>query len=143
MAQEDFAWIYLIFFLIIPLSRILPRMVRKWKEKNSGQIESVSPQSFESEPDSSSKPSSKMYTEDVPREMKPQSLEMLVLGELNRGVKNFNSLQKNLGIETEQLDETLQSLENQGLMKVEHKQGLMGPKIDLIPTEKGFKKFYS
>jgi DNA-binding HxlR family transcriptional regulator len=68
---------------------------------------------------------------------------MLVLGELNRGVKNFNSIQRNLGIDTEKLDETLQSLENQGLMKVQNKQGVFGPKIELIPTEKGFKKFYS
>ncbi|MFB5646827.1 MAG: winged helix-turn-helix transcriptional regulator, partial [Candidatus Nitrosomaritimum yanchengensis] len=77
------------------------------------------------------------------REMKPQSLDMLVLGELNRGVKNFNSIQRNLEIDTEKLDETLQSLENQGLMKIQNKQGIFGPKIELIPTEKGFKKFYS
>ena len=75
--------------------------------------------------------------------MKPQSLDMLVLGELNRGVKNFDAIQRNLGIDMEKLDETLESLEKQGLMKVQHKQGLFGPKIELIPTEKGFKKFYS
>ncbi|NIM25884.1 MAG: hypothetical protein GTN97_01965 [Nitrosopumilaceae archaeon] len=75
--------------------------------------------------------------------MKPQSLEMLVLGELNRGVNNFNNIQKNLGIDAEKLDETLQSLEKQGLMKVQNKQGLFGQKIELIPTEEGFKKFYS
>jgi hypothetical protein len=37
----------------------------------------------------------------------------------------------------------LKSLEDQGLMKIQNKQGLLGPKIELIPTEKGFKKFYS
>ena len=37
----------------------------------------------------------------------------------------------------------LTNLEKQGLMKVQHKQGLLGPKIELIPTEKGFKRFYS
>jgi len=68
---------------------------------------------------------------------------MLVLGELNRGIKNFNSIQKNLGIDSKPLEEALQSLENQGLMKIQHKQGLLGPKIELTPTDKGFKKFYS
>ena len=75
--------------------------------------------------------------------MKPQSLDMLILGELNRGTKNFNAIQRNLDIDSKTLEEALQSLEDQGLMEVQQKQGLTGPKIELIPTEKGFKKFYS
>ena len=39
MANEGFAWIYLVFFLVIPLSRILPRLVQKWKDKNRGTSE--------------------------------------------------------------------------------------------------------
>ncbi len=34
MAEEVFMCIYLIFFLI-PLERIIPRLVRKWKKGNS------------------------------------------------------------------------------------------------------------
>ena len=143
MAQDGFAWIYLVFFLIIPLSRILPRLVRKWKEKNQVNPEQITTQSYPSEDKAFVEPPRPEYKGDVPSRMKPQSLEMLVLGELNRGVKNFNNIQKNLGIDSEKLDDTLQSLENQGLMKVENKQGLFGSKIELIPTEKGFKKFYS
>ena len=142
MAQDGFAWIYLVFFLIIPLSRILPRVIRKWKEKNKPNQERVT-QSYQAENNNFTDSPISEYKGDIPSQMKPQSLEMLVLGELNRGVKNFNSIQKNLGIDTEKLDETLQSLENQGLMKVQHKQGVFGPKIELIPTEDGFKKFYS
>jgi hypothetical protein len=143
MAQDGFAWIYLVFFLIIPLSRIIPRLVKKWKQKNYGEPEQISQQPYQSANESTEPPSQRTHLEDIPQEMKPQSLDMLVLGELNRGVKNFNSIQRNLGIDTEKLDETLQSLENQGLMKVQNKQGVFGPKIELIPTEKGFKKFYS
>ena len=143
MAQDGFAWIYLVFFLIIPLSRIVPRLVQKWKKKNHGETEQISQQSYQSTNESTVPPPQRTYSEDIPTEMKPQSLDMLVLGELNRGVKNFNSIQRNLGIDTEKLDETLQSLENQGLMEVQNKQGIFGPKIELIPTEKGFKKFYS
>jgi hypothetical protein len=143
MAQDGFAWIYLVFFLVIPLSRIIPRLVQKWKQKNQGQTEKFAQQSYQSTNETTAPSAKREYPEDIPSEMKPQSLDMLVLGELNRGVKNFNSIQRNLGIDTEKLDETLQSLENQGLMEVQHKQGIFGPKIALIPTEKGFKKFYS
>ena len=143
MAQDGFAWIYLVFFLIIPLSRIIPRLVQKWKQKNYGEPEQISQQPYQSTNESAAPSPQRAHPEDIPREMKPQSLDMLVLGELNRGVKKFNSIQRNLGIDTEKLDETLQSLENQGLMKVQNKQGIFGPKIELIPTEKGFKKFYS
>ena len=143
MAQDGFAWIYLIFFLIIPLSRIIPRLVQKWKQKNSEGSEPLTEHSYQSSSEIIEQSPPRPYAEDIPREMKPQSLDMLVLGELNRGVKNFDAIQRNLGIDTEKLDETLESLEKQGLMKVQHKQGLFGPKIELIPTEKGFKKFYS
>ena len=143
MAQDGFAWVYLVFFLIIPLSRILPRLVRKWKEKNNTNPEQITAQPYQIENDNFTEPPKPEYKGDVPSRMKPQSLEMLVLGELNRGVNNFNNIQKNLGIDTEKLDETLQSLEKQGLMKVQNKQGVFGPKVELIPTEKGFKRFYS
>ena len=68
---------------------------------------------------------------------------MLVLGELNHGTKNFDVLQKNLGIDNKTLNSVLEDLENQGLMRVEQKQGLLGPKVELYPTEEGIKKYYS
>ena len=143
MAQDGFAWIYLVFFLIIPLSRILPRLVRKWKDKNYPKEERIPAETHQSSNEKMAEISRPEFQEDIPHQMKPKSLEMLVLGELNRGVRNFNNIQKNLGIDTEKLDETLQNLENQELMKVINKQGIFGPKIELIPTEEGFKKFYS
>ena len=143
MEHGGMAWIYLVFFLVIPLSRILPRLIRKWKEKNRGAPEQFTQKPYQSRSETITESPRKTDREDIPGEMKPQSLDMLVLGELNRGVKNFNSIQRNLGIDSKPLEEALQSLENQGLMKVQHKQGLLGPKTELIPTDKGFKKFYS
>ncbi len=143
MEHGGMAWIYLLFFLVIPLSRILPRLIRKWKEKNRGAPEQFTQDPYQSTNETITESSRKTDREDIPREMKPQTLDMLVLGELNRGIKNFNSIQKNLGIDSKPLEEALQSLENQGLMKIQHKQGLLGPKIELTPTDKGFKKFYS
>jgi len=143
MANEGMAWIYLVFFLVIPLSRILPRIVQKWKDKNRGTSEQFTQTTYQSTNETIAEPSKKIPQEGITREMSPQTLDMLVLGELNRGTKNFGAIQRNLGIDNKALEEVLDSLEKQGLMKVQNKQGLLGPKIELIPTEKGFKKFYS
>jgi len=143
MDHDGMAWIYLAFFLVIPLSRILPRLIRKWKDKNRGAPEQFTQEPYRSTNETITESSGETDREDIPREMKPQTLDMLVLGELNRGIKNFNTIQKNLGIDSKKLEEALQSLENQGLMKIQQKQGLLGPKIELTPTDKGFKKFYS
>ena len=68
---------------------------------------------------------------------------MQVLGELNKGTKDFNKIQKNLGIDNQELENILNGLEDQGLMKVIKKKGIVGVKVELYPTDKGFKKYYS
>ena len=143
MAEEGFAWIYLVFFLVIPLSRILPRIIKKLKEKNQGVSEQFTQTTYQSTNETIAEPSIKTSPERITKEMSPQTLDMLVLGELHRGTRNFNSIQRNLGVDNKALEEILDSLEKQGLMKVQNKQGLLGPKIELVPTEKGFKKFYT
>ena len=66
-------WIYLIFFMI-PLVRILPRIIRKYKRKNAG---------LEPEPEPAEKynkkrffsrerPEPPRYTEEPPPELKPE-----------------------------------------------------------------------
>jgi hypothetical protein len=142
MAEEGFMWIYLIFFLI-PLARIIPRLVRKWQKKDSTFTENrFSPnnpkieqrqESFERQESFQRKESSE----------KPQNKAMQVLGELNKGVKDFNKIQKNLNIHNQELENILKDLENQKLMKVIKKKGIAGIKVELHPTEKGFKKFYT
>jgi len=37
----------------------------------------------------------------------------------------------------------LEDLEKKGMMKVEEKSGLLGSKIELYPTKKGIKEYYS
>lgn len=143
MAEEGFAWIYLVFFLIIPLSRILPRAIRKLKEKGQRDHEPITQRVYQPVNESITESPQNSSRVGISKEMQPPTLDMLVLGELNRGTKNFDSIQKNLGIDGNTLDKTLQKLEEQGLMEVQNKQSLTGPKIELILTEKGFKKFYS
>ena len=146
--EADFSWIYLIIFLMIPLARILPRVLKKLKsgnsesqdipqrqfESNFNRYEDQSDNQFESNPTEYQEP---------PKSSKPQTKNMLVLGELHRGVKQFENIQKNTGLTTDELDSILEDLENNGLMKAQQKSGLFGMKTELIPTDKGFKEYYS
>ena len=146
--EADFSWVYLIIFLMIPLARILPRVLRKLKtgDFNSQDISQRQYGSdfgrFEKQSDKQFESNSAEYQE-PPKSSKPQTKNMLVLGELHRGVKLFENIQKNTGLTTEELNSILEDLENNGLMKAQQKSGLFGMKTELVPTEKGFKEYYS
>jgi len=146
--EADFSWIYLIIFLMIPLARILPRVLKKLKSGNS-ESQEIPQRQFESNfnryEDQSDKQFESNSTEyqELPKSSKPQTKNMLVLGELHRGVKQFEDIQKNTGLTTEELNSILEDLENNGLMKAQQKSGLFGMKTELVPTDKGFKEYYS
>ncbi|MDH3766227.1 MAG: hypothetical protein OER82_10535 [Nitrosopumilus sp.] len=132
--DPDFSWIYLIFFLIIPLARIIPRILRKKMDKNPSQTiqEERFQSTFEEQP------------RKIQREFsKPQTKNMLVLGEVNKGTKTFEKILKNTGLNGKELDTILEDLEKNNMIKVQQKQGLLGTKIELYPTDKGFKEYYS
>ena len=146
--EADFSWMYLIIFLMIPLARILPRILKKLKSGNS-ESQEIPQRQFESNfnryEDQSDKQFESNSTEyqEPPKSSKPQTKNMLVLGELHRGVKQFEDIQKNTGLTTNELDSILEDLENNGLMKAQQKSGLFGMKTELVPTDKGFKEYYS
>ncbi|MFB5623216.1 MAG: winged helix-turn-helix transcriptional regulator [Nitrosarchaeum sp.] len=123
--------------------KILPRVLKKIKQKKYGTISQPSDNQFHYSNNTISESSGETKPSEYPKESKPKSLDMLVLGELNHGTKNFDVLQKTLGIDSETLDSVLDELEKKGLMQVVHKQGLFGPKVELLPTEAGAKKYYS
>ena len=139
MVEEGFSWIYLIFFLV-PLARILPRLVRKWKKGKSTFPENQFSQTNPENQFSQTNPEIEKRPESFE---KPQNKEMRVLGELNKGVRDFNKIQRKLSIHNQELENILKGLEDQGLMKVVKKSGLVGVKVELYPTDKGFKKYYS
>ena len=146
--EADFSWVYLIIFLMIPLARILPRVLRKLKtgDFNSQDISQRQYGSdfgrFEKQSDEQFKSNPTEYPE-PPKSSKPQTKNMLVLGELHRGVRLFENIQKNTGLTTEELNSILEDLESNGLMKPQQKSGLFGMKTELVPTDKGFKEYYS
>ena len=133
---------------MIPLARILPRVLKKLKSGNS-ESQDIPQRQFESnfnryedQSDNQFESNSTEYQE-PPKSSKPQTKNMLVLGELHRGVKLFENIQKNTGLTTEELNSILEDLENNGLMKAQQKSGLFGMKTELVPTDKGFKEYYS
>jgi len=84
-------------------------------------------------------------TIDAPRRnlARPETKDMLVLGELNRGAKNFEKIHEITGLERDELISILDDLEKRGLMRVEEKSGFLGTKIELYVTDKGFKEYYT
>ena len=77
------------------------------------------------------------------KETTPESKDMMVLGHINRGYKTFNEIRKRTGIDSKDLNSILEDLESRGLMKVQKKQGMIGIKVELIPTEKGYREYDS
>ena len=129
MADPNFSWIYLIIFLAIPLARIIPRVLAKKGIKNK------IPNILQEKPFQTNV--TEMTLKPQIESSNPQTKNMLVLGALNRGSKTFESIQKNTGLDNKELDTILEDLENNGMLKVEQKQGLFGPKTELYPTDKG------
>lgn len=78
-----------------------------------------------------------------PQSARPQTKDMLVLAELYRGARTFENIKKNTGFSTDELSSILEDLEKQDMMRVERKNGILGPKVELYATEKGFKKYLS
>ena len=134
--SDHFYWIWLI-FLMIPLVRVIQRYVRK---RNDPDYYTSSEKRVEMQLEKTSTNTIEKPTRNLTR---PETKDMLVLGELNRGVKSFDKIQKIIGLKRDELISILDDLEKRGLMRVEEKSGPFGPKVGLYATDKGFKEYYS
>ena len=134
--SDHFYWIWLI-FLMIPLVRVIQRYIRK---RNNPDYYTSSEKRVEMQLE---KTSTNTIEKPVRNLTRPETKDMLVLGELNRGVKSFDKIQKIIGLKRNELISILDDLEKRGLMRVEEKSGPFGPKVELYATDKGFKEYYS
>ena len=73
--------------------------------------------------------------------MDDENKETVVLGMISRGHSKFDKISQETKIEPRELELILQKLENSGLIKVEQKKGWLGTKIDIKPTEEGYREF--
>ena len=153
--EENYSWIYLLIFLIIPLARILPRVLKRvgLKQNISTHPESPrenffqesSPDRFqESSPDRFQESSPDNFEESPRKEefsTKNWSKEKIVLGLLMTNISKFEELQKRANLSTNNLDTILQDLEKKRFMMPVEKSGPFGKSIQLKITEKGAAEF--
>mgnify|MGYP001488027884 FL=1 len=73
--------------------------------------------------------------------MDEENKETVVLGVISRGISKFDKISRESNVEPKDLESILQKLEDSGLIKVDEKKSWMGTKIEINPTEKGYKEF--
>ena len=147
--EENYSWIYLLIFLIIPLARIVPRLLRRagLKENISARPESPRGNFFQesSSPDTFRESSSSDNFQESPRReefsTKNWPKEKIVLGLLLTNITKFEEIQKKGNLSTNNLDTILQDLEKKGLMQPVEKTVPFGKSIQLRITEKGAAEF--
>ena len=147
--EENYSWIYLLIFLIIPLARIVPRLLRRagLKENISARPESPRGNFFQesSSPDTFRESSTSDNFQESPRReefsTKNWPKEKIVLGLLLTNITKFEEIQKKGNLSTNNLDTILQDLEKKGLMQPVEKTGPFGKSIQLRITEKGAAEF--
>ena len=147
--EENYSWIYLLIFMIIPLARILPRLLRRagLKQDISARPETPRGNFFQESPSADNfreSSSSDNFQESPRREefsTKNWPKEKIVLGLLMTNISKFEELQKKGNISTNNLDTILQDLEKKGLMRPVEKTGPFGKSIQLKITEKGAAEF--
>ena len=147
--EENYSWIYLLIFLIIPLARIVPRLLKRagLKENISARPESPRGNFFQesSSPDNFQESSSPDNFQESPRReefsTKNWPKEKIVLGLLLTNITKFEEIQKRGNLSTNNLDTILQDLEKKGLMQPVEKTGPFGKSIQLRITEKGAAEF--
>lgn len=132
--EPNYSWIYLLIFLIIPLSRIIPRLIanRKPNNQNFSQFENISNNGDE------------LWKAKIEsRQNQNISDEMKVLGNMHNGANTFDKIQKQTKITVEELNRILEDLEKKEMIRVVKKSGMFGEKIELYSTDKGFRAYYS
>ena len=150
--EIDYSWIFLLIFLIIPLARILPRILKRtgFKENLSARLESPrenffkesdSSDNFEELPSREESPSREELPSREEFSTKNWSKEKIVLGLLMTNISKFEELQKRGNLSTNNLDRILQNLEKKGFMTPVEKSGPFGTSIQIKITEKGIREF--
>ena len=69
--------------------------------------------------------------------MEAEPKDLIVLGAIKNGIKKFDKIKKTTQIDAEELNSILEKLEERGLIAVQEKKGLFGPKIEIVTTDKG------
>lgn len=163
MVTGEYWWLIYLVFLAIPLARILPRIMSRkgntdhyYSDDNYGtrnsNLASVSDKSTDSshgyENTTRDDKQVRSAPSSIPKGTKDnpatgQTDEMMVLGAMHKGAKTFESIQKKTGLGDDLLNSALENLEGSKQIRIIQKKGLFGVKIEIYPTDKGFREYYS
>ena len=149
MVVGEYWWLVYLLFLAIPLSRIIPRLVamRKGTDDYSNYAAkrgSDVGMRAESPAEQDRKvPGIHDTYKDPQQQSKPQTDDMAVLGALYTGTKTFEGIRKKTGLGDEMLNRILEDLEEKRQIRIIQKKGLFGEKVEIHPTDDGFRKYYS
>jgi len=69
--------------------------------------------------------------------MEEVAKDLIVLGAINNGARQFNKISKVTKIKPKELNDVLEKLENRGFIIIHEKKGWLGKKIEMNVTEKG------
>ena len=69
--------------------------------------------------------------------MEEEAKDLIVVGAINNGARQFNKISKVTKIKPEELNGILEKLQSRGFIDVQEKKGWLGKKIELDVTEKG------
>ena len=72
--------------------------------------------------------------------MEEEAKDLIILGAINNGTRQFNKISKVTKIKPHELNNILEKLEHYGFIIVQEKKGWLGKKIELDITEKGKKE---
>ena len=73
--------------------------------------------------------------------MDDENKETVVLGIISRGISKFDKISQESNVEPKDLESILQKLEKAGFIKVDEKKSWLGTKIEINPTEEGYREF--
>ena len=73
--------------------------------------------------------------------MDEENKETAVLGVISRGVNKFEKIASEAKVKPKELDAILRRLEESGWIRVDEKKGWLGKKIEINPTEEGYREF--
>jgi len=73
--------------------------------------------------------------------MDEENKETLILGIISRGISKFDKISQESNVGPKDLESILHKLENSGLIKVDEKKGWLGTKIEIKPSEEGYREF--
>lgn len=139
--MESWLWIF-VFFAVMIVARIVPRMLKQRKMNLQRSDVVTTDQHFFNE--TNEKPFVReTKDQSFAKKIKPESNDMMVLGQIIRGYKTFGEIRKKTGFDSQELNGILEDLEKRELMKVQQKKGLIGIKVELLPTEKGYREYDS